>query len=227
MRGANPNGAAPGLADLRHCNPAERTSHRSHTRHGKTPCSQLGTVSRMGMRRNVAVVLVVAGIAACASPSAKPKVLPSFSPAATSGGAPATALSTKTAAPPTPQGAVAFARYWYSQVELAYAKRDPMLIQRLSAPGCTACERYVRSISEARDKNQRVVGVMFHITLAEAPALIGGKARVDVIYDGPITHRYDSQGKEVHSERAVHNFEEQLDLVRSGSTWLVAEDAAV
>lgn len=165
-------------------------------------------------------------VVACASPSSKAHVLPTLTevPIRTTIAATPSAVA---ASPATPESAAAFARYWYQQIERAYVLRDPSLIERLSAPGCSACARYVGSITTAHDKNERVVGVTFDITFAEAPAISGKTARVDVIYNAPATHRYDSTEKQIHSEPAVHGFQEELTLVRVGTAWLVQADTAV
>lgn len=176
--------------------------------------------------RVVVGVSLALALTGCSSSGAEPRTLPTLA-----SGSPSLLPVKSTASPAvashTPEGAVAFARYWYGQVELAYGRRDPSLVVRLSAPGCVTCDRYVKSITRARANDERVEGLSFRITFAEAPALSGNSARVDVIYDAPATHRYDSAGHEIHSQPSVKGFKEQLELILVNGSWLVAQDAAV
>lgn len=130
-------------------------------------------------------------------------------------------------APATPQAAAAFARFFYAQITRAYETNDPSLIQRLSASGCKACQRYVASVRQARDQHERVTGVEYKIRFAEAPALQGSAARVDVIYDAPATRRYADSGQLLETEPAVTGYKTELMLVRTGSSWQVVSEQQV
>ena len=125
---------------------------------------------------------------------------------------------------PTPEGATAFARYFYGQVELAYQRRDPDLVRRLSAPGCETCELFVASITRLRDADERTVGLVYDITVATAPGTDGVSARVDIIYSGPEVVRFDGRNQVVNREPPAVSVKEQVDLVQAPSGgWLVAE----
>lgn len=123
----------------------------------------------------------------------------------------------------TPEGAAEFARYFYAQVERAYAEKEPRYIQELSAPGCSACERFVASVTQLRDEDQRSEGLLYEIVSAEAPALSGETARVDVVYNGPEVIRYDAQDNVINREPAADLVNEQVELVQEGGAWLVTE----
>ena len=84
----------------------------------------------------------------------------------------------------------------------------------------------MRSITDVKAKNERVVGVVFTIRLAEAQQVVNGRTRVAVIYDTPVAHRYAATGRELSSEPARKAYEEELKLVANGSSWLVEEDSA-
>jgi hypothetical protein len=127
---------------------------------------------------------------------------------------------------PTPAGAAAFARFFYSEVTRGYAEKDPEVIERLSAPGCSACERFVASMTALRDEGETVTPVTYTITAAESPGLNGPQARVDVMYDSPEVISRDSSGAIISTEPEVTGFQEQVTLVRGPSGWLVQEVAA-
>lgn len=177
----------------------------------------------MRVRSVAAALLLGLALTACSDDAGEPSVLPSLdaSPTSTTSAPEPTPTGINAA---TPEGAAEFARYFYSQVELAYKQRDPEIVSRLSAPGCVACERFVASIARLRDNNERSEGLVYGILFAQAPGNDGTEARVDVIYSGPEVVRYDAQGQEINREAAAVNAEEQVNLVRSeAGTWLVAE----
>jgi len=68
----------------------------------------------------------------------------------------------------------------------------------------------VDSIWQARDQHERVTGVIYKIRFAEAPALQGSAARVDVIYDAPATRRYAESGQLLETEPAVTGYKTEL-----------------
>lgn len=104
---------------------------------------------------------------------------------------------------------------------MAYQLRDPAMIAALSAPGCSACERFIASVSRLRERNERTVGLVYRIVDAVASPMDADTARVDVIYDGPEVVRYDSSGNVVNREAAAVKAAEQVNLVRAPDGWRV------
>src|SRR3954453_18268511 len=100
----------------------------------------------------------VAGLsAACGGSSGgQAKTLPpvSSSPAAATS---PTAVPTGINAP-TPEGAADFVKFFYGEVSRAYVERDPDSIRALVLPSCKTCKRYIDTITELRDKNERFEG---------------------------------------------------------------------
>jgi len=127
----------------------------------------------------------------------------------------------------TPEAAAEFARFFYAEVERAYREKDPTVVERLSAPGCSACERFVDSLTKLRDDGESVTPVVYEIIAAEAPAFEGGEARVDVIYNSPAITRRDRSGAVISTEPEVEAFEEQVTLVRTPNGWRVKSVKAV
>lgn len=180
-------------------------------------------VEAMGVRTVSAVLLLALSVSACSDDPGEPSALPTLDPSPTASASVEPEPAPTGIDAPTPEGAAEFARFFYSQVELAYSQKDPTLVERLSAPGCTTCQAFIDTLVDIRDSGDRYEGVQYEITFAEAPALEGDEARVTIIYNGPEVVRYDPTGRVLATEPAVQGFEEELGLVRSGDSWLVAE----
>jgi hypothetical protein len=174
--------------------------------------------------RAVALALVAAAaVAGCGGSSGEaPRALPSVSPSPV-----AVASPTPTGKDaPTPEGAAEFVRYFYGQIEHAFAAKDPQAVASLSLPGCVSCQNYIRSLTRLRDRNERVVGFHIKIVDAVAPAIENAKlARVDVFWNYGGAVRYDASGKVLVQERPRSGIEEQVNLSRVGASWRVAEIA--
>jgi hypothetical protein len=172
--------------------------------------------------RAVAVVALTAALTGCSSDAELPSTLPSLS--TTPSAVPTVSPLPSAISAPTPEGAGAFARFWYQQVELAFATKDPALVEKLSAPGCVACEAFRDSVAQLQRDGGRVEGLRFELRAAETRPLEGNAAVVDVVYDAPETVSYDADGAVDLREPAVRFAEESMRLVRSPSgSWLVAE----
>lgn len=176
------------------------------------------------MRVRLGTALLAAALVTSACSDDEPAAGPTLPPITEVPSASSTAdavPSEATAA--TPQGAAEFARHFYAQVERAYVEKEPRYIRELSAPGCSACERFVASVTQLRDENQRSEGATYEIVAAEAPAVEGESARVDVVYNGPEAVVYDVDNNVVLREPAVTLANEQLNLVRVAGEWRVQE----
>lgn len=177
----------------------------------------------MGLRTVAGVLALTAALAGCSGDPQAPSTLPSLS-SAPSAASPSASPSPSGINAPTPEGASAFARYWYAEIQAAFANRDPDRLRVLSAPGCVACDQYVRSVTRLRDENERVDNYRIEIVAAEAPALADAStAEVTVVYNTDGATRYDSQGNVVREDPARQLVEQTLILSRSGSSWKVAE----
>jgi hypothetical protein len=164
----------------------------------------------------------VAALSACAGSSSGPQTLPPItsSPSATAistpGGIPAEARASTSA------GAEAFAKFFYAETVTAFETKNPDLIKAISAPGCTACDNYIRSLTKLRDNKERVENFAVDVILAVAPVVTGGTARVDVAWSTPaVAIRYDSAGKEIFRDGPYKRVDAQVNLVHRGDSWLV------
>lgn len=53
----------------------------------------------------------------------------------------------------TPNGALAFAGYYFKAFDWGYATNDPYLVEQISGPHCRACARYVRGLRGLANRN--------------------------------------------------------------------------
>jgi len=182
------------------------------------------------MRAGV-VLGLVAGLAlsGCSSSAAQapPRALPTPSASATPAASPTpsatatprpTALATVPAAaqPATPQGAAAFVKFFYSQVNLAFTDGKADRIRQLSDPECGTCTAYTKSVE--RDAST-IVGVTFDALQVEAAPVEDGIDYVTVFGRIP-TRKYVKKGKTqvLPSSGAFHS---TVALQRHGAYWLV------
>jgi predicted lipid-binding transport protein (Tim44 family) len=176
----------------------------------------------MGLRAVASVVSVTAALVGCASEPQAPSTLPSLTAAPSP--TPSATPTPSAISAGTPEGAAEFARYWYQQVELAYAKKDPEILEGLSAPTCKACQAFRESVAQLQREGGRVEGLRFELRAAETRPFTGDTAVVDVVYDAPETVSYDANGAVDLREPAIKFAEESVRLVRSTTgSWLVAD----
>lgn len=161
--------------------------------------------------------------ASAASPSASSTAsLEPAAPPAASAPSPAVVVVPAAARAATPEGAAAFARFFYAQITRGFQLRNPALVSDLSLKTCKTCKLYVDSITAVRDMGQRVEGGTFYLTFAVSPQVNNSQAaRVDVgwIFNGAVFYGADGAVAERHSRQQQ---EEQVALVRVDGSWRVA-----
>lgn len=172
------------------------------------------------------LLVVVAVVGACSGDEEQPRALPSAAPTAAAPTPTAGPVPTEAQAE-TPEGAAAFARFFYAEVQRAFAEKDPAIVERLSAPSCETCKLFVASLTTLRDNDESASPVRYDIKAAESPAITGEEAIVTVLYDGPAIQRFDAAGAVIREEPAVVDAQEQMLLVRGPRGWLVSEIQAV
>ena len=127
------------------------------------------------------------------------------------------------AAAPTSQGASAFARYWFDQLNLAAQTGETESLLALGTPACVACQRFAESIGNIYGAGGRIEGGRFTVVAAEAPLLKVDQqtARVTVIYGVSPTRQIDAAGQVMRSVGALSKLDGEMMLARSGPSWLV------
>ncbi len=142
--------------------------------------------------RNVAAVavglMVVSGCSGGSDPG--PSTLPTLSP---------TPSATVTVAPVppaatalTPQGADAFVRYFFDQMNIAFRTSNASLIDALSTPACITCNNYERALTAADKAGHFLSGPTFAVTAVAAASPNGKGTTVDVVGKIPARDSIDS-----------------------------------
>jgi hypothetical protein len=171
------------------------------------------------MRALALTLAATAAVSACGGSSSQPRTAPpvSASPVAAASPTP-TGIDA-----PGPEGAAAFAKFFYAQVEQAFATNNPTLLEAISLPECESCQNLIKSVQAITKVGGRVDGYKITVTAAVAPASTGDATRVDVIRNSTTNTEYDAAGKVVSREPGRNGIEEQMNLRRVAGKWRVAK----
>lgn len=163
----------------------------------------------------VALSLGVAGCSTEAGPQPLPPV-PSVSPAPSEMPIPPEAMAE------TPQGASAFARYFFDIVNQAYASGDASTVTALSASECESCKNIAADVRRLGAAKLMVDGSRFKVAFAEAaPAEADGSIIVDFRFSSDPYVERAKDGSAVREEPAQVDVDAQVKLRRRGSAWEV------
>jgi predicted lipid-binding transport protein (Tim44 family) len=160
-------------------------------------------------------------VSACGGSSGEPRTAPpvSTSPASASTPSPeATGIDA-----PGPQGAAAFARFFYAQIQRAFETGDVSVLQKYSRSECETCQNFISSVNGTRAAGGRVEGYKITVLTAVAPADTGATARVDIVRNSTESIEYDKHGKVVDRAAGHKGIEEQMNLVRVNNSWQVSK----
>lgn len=124
---------------------------------------------------------------------------------------------------PTAEGAAAFARYWYAELDRAYDLLDSRRIQALSHRQCQVCQRYIEDIDLAAREGEVYRGGGFQVLSAVAPALQNTSTVVLLRYSSPPLVVSDRDGHVVSRSAHRSSVTSQLLVSRQGEGWRVRE----
>ena len=171
-----------------------------------------------------ALVLTVAGCSG--SGSDQPKVLPPV-PSATVAVTPTpttTALPMvvpSAAVPATPQGAAAFARFYFDRLNEAFRQASPSLTHSFVDPACKTCANFTAAVNRVHIAGDHVVGQVFSVVSAEAAPPSQGFVLVDMFVDLPSTSQVNASGKVVDVSAKQPRLHYSVFLRRVATHWLV------
>lgn len=123
----------------------------------------------------------------------------------------------------TPEGAAEFGRFFYEAVEAGFRQRDASMLETISAPTCEICQRYIASIKQLAEKNERLEGNAIDVTDSVSPEGDGRSTTVTVFYNNTASRRFDASGQLIVEEPARENVVVELVLERPATTWVVQE----
>lgn len=171
------------------------------------------------MRLRTATVLLAAlGLLTTAcSDNKKPQTLPSLTPTPTATAAPVAIPSAAT--PATAQGADAFVRFFFTQLNAAFSDSNAGLLSGLIDPACGTCANYVRALRA--DPAQVIQGPSFSVaTVAAAPVESGG-SYVEVVGTIPARKLVDRAGRVIRELPAEGRFHFTVAALRTSNGWVV------
>ena len=181
----------------------------------------IGTVEAMLPRMSAALALSLLTLSGCSGGDTPPSTLPTLS--TTSSSVPTASAVPSAATANTPQGADAFARYFFDQLNLAFRTSNAELIAALSTDDCTGCATYRQGLVDARAAGEFFNGDTFLVTaVAASPSDVKGTA-VDVIGTLPARDSVDGQGRVIKRIGDHGRFHFVLQLRRRTGVWAVVE----
>ena len=169
-----------------------------------------------------ALVLAVAGCSG--SGSDQPKVLPPVPSATVVASATPTTTAVpvvvpSAAVPATPQGAAAFVRFFYGELNGAFQDGHDERIRALSDPACGTCNILAGAVQSGRRADQKVIGISFQTQSVEAAAEQNGVTLVTVL--GLLPRRRFSDHGTVTVLPGAGHFVHSVTLARKNSSWRV------
>ena len=158
------------------------------------------------------------------SGSGNPTVLPPVPSATVVASASPTATAVpvvvpSAAVPATPQGAAAFVRFFYGELNGAFQDGHDERIRALSDPACGTCNILAGAVQTGRLAGRRILGVSFRPTAVEAAPASGGADFVTVL--GIVPARRISEKGIIRPLSGGRPFAHTVSLIRRGDAWLV------
>ncbi len=123
----------------------------------------------------------------------------------------------------TAAGAEAFARYWYAQVNAAYASLDSGSLRTLATSACLSCSRLADSLERSASVGQRYEGGTVTIRAAASPPPVDGVANVLVDYRAAALRVFGSDGALIDQVPTVPRTTVEMTLRRVEGAWRVQE----
>jgi hypothetical protein len=184
------------------------------------------TLPRVIARKAVLVPLLVAAVAGCSGGDPEVVVLPPLpeitarpTPSATP--TPDALASAATAA--TPQGAAAFARYYYEKVVAeALVTLDSGAMRRHSASTCEVCRLQAEAVDRERKTGHRYAGGRIIVRAAEAAPPADGRVAVALVYDAAELRRTDQASPAPTPLAATTGVRLEVTVIRAGEGWKVS-----
>lgn len=165
-------------------------------------------------------VVLVLLLGAC-SGSSDPKVLPLPTLSSTASPSPTPLVVPSAAAANTPQGAAAFARFYFEQLNQAFLSLDGSVLRSFAAPGCETCENYAGAVERLRAAGHRLDGGQYKLIFAEAPAFEPGLVTVDLAWRRAAARELDAAGSVVKSGAEEVRRDGQMSLEWRNRQWAV------
>ncbi|MCU1623814.1 MAG: hypothetical protein JWL79_2659 [Frankiales bacterium] len=161
--------------------------------------------------------LVALALAAACSGGSTPQTLPSLTPTPS-------ASATPVAIPPaatveSPQGAEAFVRFFFGQLNAAFSDSDASRIEPLIDANCGTCSNYVKALKA--DPSSVIRGQSFAVESVAASPLASGGSYVSVFGRVPPRELVARDGRLLKSLPDEGAFNFTVAALRTNKGWLV------
>lgn len=130
----------------------------------------------------------------------------------------------------TPQGAVAFARYWMAALDWGYATTSSVAFRASFSRVCTRCDRLASIIDRARSAGNHFEGGRITLTawsLAPAGADNGASKAVDVTFSQQRVRELDSAGGVIATDSGLSNVVRRVWLRWDHGRWTAVDTKQV
>lgn len=121
----------------------------------------------------------------------------------------------------TPQGAAAFAEYYFDVVNAASLSANASPLRNLSSSDCGGCQNIIQAIEAPATPGETVDGGLFDVLFAEAPPAQEGVVPVELQYVITALRVLGDQGEVLRSKPRSEPISAQLFLQRTAGTWSV------
>lgn len=119
----------------------------------------------------------------------------------------------------TPEGANAFTRYWFAELNAAFTSRESARLRSMSSADCEFCNNFLVAIDNLRRDRQRVTGGTFQLFFVEAPPIEPDGVVLDIAYSRAASVRVDASDRPVASGAPNPKQLAQVKLVRAAGGW--------
>lgn len=178
-------------------------------------------VAFSGVRLRAPATLILALLLASAcTGSSKPQTLPTLTATPTSSYS--TAPVPSAAAAKTPQGAESFIRFFYEQLNLAFAASNPEAIRAYSNGECEVCARYEAALAASKKSGEYIRGASFDVRDIAVPPLQALGAIAEVTGRTPARAVVDAQGAVLRALKEEGSFHVQVAVKWLDGRWLVS-----
>lgn len=127
-------------------------------------------------------------------------------------------------------GALAFATFWFSTWDWAYATMDPTLLESQSAPVCSDCALVVQGFNEASRAKQHFTGgrlLLQSSIFATNDGRNGAQQAVDITFGQRKLEIVDAHGKVLRTDPAIRTITFRLWLRWDGKKWTTVQKGRV
>jgi hypothetical protein len=176
------------------------------------------------VRKAVLVPLLVAAVAGCSGGDPEvvvPPPLPEITAQPTPSATPTPAVLPSAARQATPQGAEAFARYYYATLSRAFSTGETTALRTLATSGCQTCARFANSIDASTRSGQRFAGGQITVRAAAAVKRDASLSDVTLRYDSAPLRLLSADGAELRQRAAQLGVTVEMQLRAGRNGWLV------